>query len=108
MLVYIFYGHLVCFRVIWYILRHFGTFYCHQVYFPHFGKFFQEKSGNPMTPKSLKASEVNKGLNCFSHFGFALDGCVSPMHNVAQMVNLDRSPISIQRQIGQVLGTMVY
>jgi hypothetical protein len=30
----IFYGHLVCFLVIWYI-------------FPHFGILYQEKSGNP-------------------------------------------------------------
>jgi hypothetical protein len=39
--------HLVKFTAIWSILRLFGIFYGYQVYFPLFGLFYQEKSGNP-------------------------------------------------------------
>jgi hypothetical protein len=62
-LVYIFYGHLVYFVVIWYILLSFLIWYillpfgifclsfsilcCHLVYFPRLGILYQEKSGNP-------------------------------------------------------------
>jgi hypothetical protein len=40
-------GHSVNFPAIWYILRAFGTFCGHLVYFSHFGMLYQEKSGNP-------------------------------------------------------------
>jgi hypothetical protein len=40
----IFYGHLVYFMVIWYIL---WTFYCHLVHFPPFWHVVPKKSGNP-------------------------------------------------------------
>jgi hypothetical protein len=43
----IFYGHLVYFGAIWYILRPFGIFYGHSVYFPRFCMLYQDKSGNP-------------------------------------------------------------
>jgi hypothetical protein len=47
--------HLVYFVAIWYtyvvvilhILLPFGVFYGYLVYFPRFGMFYQEKSGNP-------------------------------------------------------------
>jgi hypothetical protein len=43
----IFYGHLVHFMVIWYILWTFGIFCGNLVYFPRFGILYQEKSVNP-------------------------------------------------------------
>jgi hypothetical protein len=51
----VFCGHLVYFKAIWYILRPFGIFYGHLVYvfcvnlvyFPHFGRLHNVKSGNP-------------------------------------------------------------
>jgi hypothetical protein len=48
----LFYGHLVFFTPIWYVLWSFGIFYGHLVYthiyiFPRFGMFYQIKSGNP-------------------------------------------------------------
>jgi hypothetical protein len=42
-----FYGHLVYFVVIGYILWSLGIFCGHLVYFPRYGKLYQEKSGNP-------------------------------------------------------------
>jgi hypothetical protein len=43
-----FYGHLVNFMAIWYILWHFGKHICgHLVHFSRFGIFNHEKSGNP-------------------------------------------------------------
>jgi hypothetical protein len=42
-----FYGHLVHFTSIWYILRRLGLFYGHLEYLPLFGMLYQEKSGNP-------------------------------------------------------------
>jgi hypothetical protein len=64
----IFFGHLVYFIDIWYLLWTFGIFYGHLVYFmdiwyiiPHFGMLYQEKSGNPGvgggwgTPSDYKA-----------------------------------------------------
>jgi hypothetical protein len=43
----IFYGHLVHFMAIGYILWHFGIICGHLVYFPRFGLLYYEKSGNP-------------------------------------------------------------
>jgi hypothetical protein len=43
----IFYGHLVYFVVMWYILLSLGKFCGYLVYFFLFGIFYQEKSGNP-------------------------------------------------------------
>jgi hypothetical protein len=42
----IFYGHLVHFTVICYILWTFGIVRGNLVYFPRFGILYQEKSGN--------------------------------------------------------------
>jgi hypothetical protein len=44
--------HIICtlglfYFAIWYILWPFGIFYGYLVYFSHFGRLFQEKSGNP-------------------------------------------------------------
>jgi hypothetical protein len=44
----LFYGHLVYFTVIWYILWQFGVFVGYLVYFSRFGMLHQEKSGNPV------------------------------------------------------------
>jgi hypothetical protein len=44
----IFYGHLVRFMAIWYILRTFVIFYGNLVYFPRYGMLYKEKSGNPV------------------------------------------------------------
>jgi hypothetical protein len=44
----LFYGHLVYFTTIWYIVRPFGILYDSLVYFSHFGMLYQEKSGNPV------------------------------------------------------------
>jgi hypothetical protein len=38
---------LVYFVTLWYVLWHFGIFLCNLVFFPHFGMFYQEKSGKP-------------------------------------------------------------
>jgi hypothetical protein len=53
----LFYDHLVYFMTIWFILRPLEIFYGHLVYFvaiwyiyPHFGTLYQEKSGNPGHP----------------------------------------------------------
>jgi hypothetical protein len=43
----IFYGHLVNFTAIWYMLWQFGNVVVIWNVFPHFGFLFQEKSGNP-------------------------------------------------------------
>jgi hypothetical protein len=43
----LFYGHLVYFVAIWYILLPFGIFYGNLVYIPRFGMLHIEKSGNP-------------------------------------------------------------
>jgi hypothetical protein len=43
----IFYGHLVYFTAIWYILRPFGFFYGYLVYFSRFDALYQENSDNP-------------------------------------------------------------
>jgi hypothetical protein len=40
-------GHSVYFTTIWYSFRPFGAFCVHMLYFPRFGMFYQEKSGNP-------------------------------------------------------------
>jgi hypothetical protein len=40
----VFYGHLVYFAAIWYIL---WIFLAISYIFPHFGMLYQEKSGNP-------------------------------------------------------------
>jgi hypothetical protein len=67
----IFYGRLVSFTAIWYILWPFGIFYSHLWYiFPYFGMLHQEKSGNPgclpflkvhnydvITPKRVTSSQ---------------------------------------------------
>jgi hypothetical protein len=44
----IFHGHLEYFTVIWYTLLPFGKFSGRLVYFPRFGLFNREKSGNPV------------------------------------------------------------
>jgi hypothetical protein len=45
------YSHLAYFMAVWYMLLPFGIFYGifggHLIYFSHFGKLYQEKSGNP-------------------------------------------------------------
>jgi hypothetical protein len=47
----------VYFLDIWAILQLFGTFYGQVVYFPHFGMFYYETSGNPAyLSKRLKNS----------------------------------------------------
>jgi hypothetical protein len=43
----IFYGHLVYFTAIWYILWPFGTLLAVWYIFPRFGILNKEKSGNP-------------------------------------------------------------
>jgi hypothetical protein len=43
----IFYGHLVYFTSIWYILWPSGICYGHLEYFSRFGMLYREKSGNP-------------------------------------------------------------
>jgi hypothetical protein len=43
----VFYGHLVYFTDIWYILRTFGIFCGHLAYFYSFGMLRREQSGNP-------------------------------------------------------------
>jgi hypothetical protein len=43
----IFYGQLVCFTAIWYILWPFGTVYGHWYILPRFGISYRGKSGNP-------------------------------------------------------------
>jgi hypothetical protein len=43
----IFYGRLVYFVAIWYILWPFDIFYGYLVYFSRFGILYHEKSGNP-------------------------------------------------------------
>jgi hypothetical protein len=50
----VFYGHLVYYAAIWYILWQFGIFCGHLVYcmviwyiYSRFGMLYQEKSGNP-------------------------------------------------------------
>jgi hypothetical protein len=43
----IFYGHMVYFIAIWYILWPLGIFYGYLVYFPRFGMLYHEKSGIP-------------------------------------------------------------
>jgi hypothetical protein len=43
----IFYGHLVYFTAIWYMLLPFVYFVVFWYIFPRFGMFYQEKSGNP-------------------------------------------------------------
>jgi hypothetical protein len=48
MLVYFTYGHLVHFTVFCYVLWTFGIVHGNLVYFSRFGKFHQEKSGNPV------------------------------------------------------------
>jgi hypothetical protein len=50
----IFYGHLVHFTVLCYILWVFGIVCGNLVYFPHFGILYQEKSGSPV-PRAGKA-----------------------------------------------------
>jgi hypothetical protein len=54
----LFYGHLVCFTAMWYILWPFGIFYGYLVYFSRLGILYQEKSGNPAlsVPSALKNS----------------------------------------------------
>jgi putative exporter of polyketide antibiotics len=44
-----FFGPLVCFTVIWYILWSFGIFWVRLVYFSRFGMLFKEISGNTAT-----------------------------------------------------------
>jgi hypothetical protein len=63
----IFYGHSVNLPAIWYILRHFGIFCGHLVYFPRFGILYHEKSGNPahlVTLSSPSRLYVHKDLLC--------------------------------------------
>jgi hypothetical protein len=43
----IFYGPLVIFPAIYYILWHFGIVCTNLVYFTRFGKLYRENSGNP-------------------------------------------------------------
>jgi hypothetical protein len=43
----IFYGHLVYFTAIWYILLTFGIFCADLVYLSRSGMLYREKSGNP-------------------------------------------------------------
>jgi hypothetical protein len=49
-----FYGHLVYFTAISYTLWQFDIFCGHLVHFSHFGKPYQEISGNPV-PKAAKS-----------------------------------------------------
>jgi hypothetical protein len=61
----IFCGHLVYFVVIWYILWSLGIFCGHLVYFPRFGILYHEESGNPgskATPK--KTNPVRVKCSC--------------------------------------------
>jgi hypothetical protein len=67
----IFYGHLVYFMVIWYILRPFGTFHGHLVYFSCFGMLHQEKSGNPASRIALSA-RINPTTSDFTTTTLAL------------------------------------
>jgi hypothetical protein len=54
----IFYGHLVYFTVIWYILRSFGLFLAAIWFiFSRFGMLYLEKSGNPATKLLYKCQK---------------------------------------------------
>jgi carbon starvation protein CstA len=44
---FVFYGYIVYFMAIWYILRPFDIFYGYLVHFFRVGMLYQEKSGNP-------------------------------------------------------------
>jgi hypothetical protein len=54
----IFYGPLVYFTAIRYILRPFGIFYGHLVCFTRFGMLHQDKSGNPARFPESKTSNL--------------------------------------------------
>jgi hypothetical protein len=70
MAICLFYGHLVYFVVIWYILWPFGIGICgHLVHlmviwyiFPRFGTLYQEKSGNPASSSFPSSGENARGL----------------------------------------------
>jgi hypothetical protein len=49
-----FYGHLVYFAAIWYILWPIGTFRVLGTFFPRFGTLYQEKSGKPVQNDTLQ------------------------------------------------------
>jgi hypothetical protein len=61
-----FYGHLVYFMAIWYVIRTLGIFCGNLVYFPRFGTLYQEKSGNPDSSggKKKKSFFRLKTLTC--------------------------------------------
>jgi hypothetical protein len=48
-----FYGHVVNFPAIWFILWHFGILCVHLVYFSRFGILYQDKSGSPVEQPSF-------------------------------------------------------
>jgi hypothetical protein len=54
-----FYGHLVNFQTIWYILLHYVILCGHFVYFPRFGILYHERSGNPELDHASNISNTN-------------------------------------------------
>jgi hypothetical protein len=57
------YGPLVCFAVIWYILRSFGIFWVRLVYFARFGVLFKDKSGNTGSKPNLSFVQDVKNVS---------------------------------------------
>jgi hypothetical protein len=57
-----FYGHLVYFTAIWYILWPFRICNLWYVYFSYFGMFCQEKSGNPVLGNELQPARLNQNV----------------------------------------------
>jgi hypothetical protein len=55
----VFYGHVVYFMAIWYILWPFGNAVVIWYIFPRFGMLCQEKSGNPSGKKCTSSNFLN-------------------------------------------------
>jgi hypothetical protein len=57
-LIYVFYGHLVYFGFVWYILGSFGIF-------SRFGMFYKEKSGNTVQLSATRNREKTGGCTFY-------------------------------------------
>jgi hypothetical protein len=73
----VFYGHLVHFMAIWYILWPFDIFYGYLLdIFLCFGMFYQEKSGNPGSRHQFSSNISHFDIMIAPYRTVSLSGCL--------------------------------